>query len=92
MTTEMIKIRGGFELTKHTYLPGLVLKEDCPICGRLVTHDYECNYLSFPIVGESVQIHFNCFECDHEWKGPEVVIHMFVEVKNKYNHTVVESK
>ena len=66
-TIKRFKVKGkGFEIaSKRLYLP-IEFDVDCPHCGEKITSDLESDYLSYPVINHTEQIHFYCNECDNE--------------------------
>lgn len=61
------QIKGEFELAvKRFYFP-FVLKRKCPVCGYLNEHDFEREYLSYPVLNVKEKVGLYCDECDHEF-------------------------
>jgi hypothetical protein len=63
----------GVELDKRTYLPGVTVKSTCPRCGVPWSRDMGSHYLSYPKVGEPVNVYGYCGSCEHEWPVMVVV-------------------
>ena len=56
----------GFEiLSKRFYLPVQHI-EKCFNCGNPVLFDLEDNYLSYPVVGEQIEVWSCCDQCYEE--------------------------
>lgn len=59
---------GEVELNiKRCYLPGVVLKGGCPVCGKPYTRDLGRDYLSHPVANTTNDIY--CY-CDGEDGSP----------------------
>jgi len=56
---------------KRFYIPGVVLKDNCPKCKKEVELDMAVRYLSYPSIGGKEKVHFYCCEddggCAEEW-------------------------
>ena len=51
-----------FEIpVKRLYLPFRVL-DDCPKCGKQRAHDLNSQYLSYPVLGDTISLGFYCEE------------------------------
>jgi hypothetical protein len=51
---------------KRFYLPGVTVEDDCPSCGKIWTWDGDNEYLSYPIMGDKVDLYAAC-ECGANW-------------------------
>ena len=63
------KPHGRLEL-KRCYLPGVVLSDECPSCGKTKTVDLEENYLLLPPMNEAFTFTFYCGDCDEADRRP----------------------
>lgn len=65
----------AFELdVKRFYLPGIVLRDDCPKCGAECVHDFGKWYLSYPQANEAFLEGLYCRACSHEWKVELILV------------------
>lgn len=48
----------------------------CPECGECLERDFEYDYLSYPVFGESCEVILLCYECDYESEPIFVVPHI----------------
>lgn len=56
----------GTEMKKRTYLP-YFFRTNCKSCGKELRTDYTGDeYLSYPVSGEVVKIHFYCPKCQED--------------------------
>tara|TARA_R110000772_G_scaffold17946_3_gene49971 strand:+ start:129072 stop:129341 length:270 start_codon:yes stop_codon:yes gene_type:complete len=64
---KQFRVKGeDFEIaSKRLYLP-IIIELICPHCGEKITSDLESDYLSYPVINHTEQIHFYCNECDNE--------------------------
>lgn len=62
---------------KRFYVPGYVLEDVCPECGKKYKRDFEEHYINYPTIGKQ-NITCWCDKCDHEW---EVKVELIVELK-----------
>jgi hypothetical protein len=72
----------GAELSvKRCYIP-CVLTDACPQCGAEVQRDLSDDYLSYPNLGEPVDVHFYHSADDHEaeWRRQVVLEFSVTEV------------
>ena len=54
----------GTELNvKRFYVPGFIIKSDCPNCGKEQDQDLGDQYLSYPSLGVPSKVHFACEPC-----------------------------
>mgnify|MGYP003543043356 FL=1 len=70
---------GAVELHKRTRLPGVTLRGVCPKCGAAFARDMGDHHLSYPKVGEPIEITAYCGECEHEWRLGALVVRLTVE-------------
>jgi hypothetical protein len=64
--------RESMELSKRTYVPGVVLRSVCPKCMTPWEQDLGRECLSYPTIGEPHNVGGYCSKCQHEW--PVMVI------------------
>lgn len=70
----------GLELdVKRLYLPGLVVKDECPKCQEPWKHDFDSDYLSYPVIGSVQDLGAYCQKCEHEW-SVKVVLRLSLEL------------
>ncbi|TXH09226.1 MAG: hypothetical protein E6R04_08885 [Spirochaetes bacterium] len=78
---EIVSQPGSFELdVKRFYIPGLVFKCQCPVCGLVVHKDMKDDYFSYPEANDSVVVWFYCVECDKNWYAGLVFLKITVEL------------
>lgn len=83
--TKVVQVTGEAELDKRTYLPGVVLTANCPVCDRECETDLGQIYLSYPRTNVPDEVYMACGDehgVDHphvEW-GVEVIVRMSVEI------------
>jgi len=76
-----MKVKKGTEINvKRFYIDGVVLKEICPECGKILTTNLEEQYLSYPVIEMPEEIAFYCDDCD-EYYNFKYIIEMHI---NKY--------
>jgi len=63
----MGKISGKIDV-KRFYMPGLLIRDDCPSCGASEMKDMSHQYVSYPNIGAKILFGFYCDECEHEWE------------------------
>jgi hypothetical protein len=51
---------------KRFYIKGLVVTTICPSCNQELIFDGNNDYLSYPDVNKTTNIHFYCNECDNK--------------------------
>ena len=67
------------ELGKRTRLPGITLRGTCPKCGAAYARDMGDHHISYPKVGEPIEITAYCGECYHEWRLGTIVLRLTIE-------------
>ena len=70
---------------KRFYIPGVVLKEKCPKCGKVVEKDlHHDEYLSYPEVGiNNIDFYHDDEDCEHEWTVPYTLKITLEKIKAK---------
>ncbi len=69
-----------FEIeVKRFYIP-FTIHSNCPRCDRPHSVDLEDQYLSYPVVGEPVEVYFGCEEGDCYDDGPEWEVKVIVSL------------
>ena len=66
---KIIKNKGYklFEIeVKRFYIPFSV-ETNCPRCNTVQTQNLEVDYLSYPTVGNPIDLDFYCGACEHEF-------------------------
>lgn len=74
----------SFDLNSvRCYLPGFVVKSQCPQCQKPAEINLENVYLYFPVVNEPSFVYFDCGNpCFNEWEE-QVILRISLEtVKN----------
>lgn len=66
MKIERVSGRSSIDV-KRLHIPYRV-EADCPTCGKTHLWDGGNSYLSFPVLGKPIELHFYCYVCDLEWK------------------------
>lgn len=66
---------------KRLYLP-FEVKDTCPECGEIATHDMMDNYMSYPILGKPHNLGGYCEGCSHEWRR-QVVLDVSLRAYNR---------
>jgi uncharacterized protein (UPF0212 family) len=69
----------GAQLDKRTYLPGIVITSKCPKCGANYEMDFRDRYLSYPVVGKTIELTAFCGDCEHEGKLGKVILKVTLE-------------
>lgn len=78
---EIISQPGSFELdVKRFYIPGLVFKSQCPVCGLVVHKDMEDDYVSYPKTNTPIEITAYCPECEDHWVAGHILLKVVVEL------------
>ncbi len=56
-------------LKKRQYVP-IIVRVDCPNpnCGSVICRDLTNSYLSYPVVGEEVEMFFECEDCYYNFE------------------------
>ncbi len=49
---------------KRFYMNGIVIEEECPKCGKLMSIDYAHDYLMYPMFNEPIEIGLYCNVAD----------------------------
>lgn len=64
-----------FELDKRFYMPGYVLKSQCPKCGKGYENDFGDGYLSYPMANRPEVWNCCCqdWDCGGEWTVSVIV-------------------
>lgn len=57
---------GSIELgaIKRCYAKGAVASIKCPTCGNDIERDLGGDYLSYPVIGEEIDLSIICFDCE----------------------------
>lgn len=68
----MAELNGKFNPTyelevKRFYVPGFVLKDNCPVCGQERCIDFSQHYLSYPEANKPFNYTMYCDDCNKEW-------------------------
>lgn len=72
--------KGDFQIdVKRLYLP-FTVKQPCPKCGHVCVRNLKNESLSYPWVGQPVNLYGYCDECDHEWKMEVIFDVLLTEV------------
>ena len=58
---------GEIQLAKRFYVPGIVIKDNCPHCGTESTYDLSTSYLSHPTANKPIDFIQCCNKCNREW-------------------------
>jgi hypothetical protein len=79
---KIINVEGDKELTvKRLTLP-VRLDVLCPDCNQIGIHDFEDNYLSYPILNEAECTGYYCEHCDEEFEF-DVTLRVSLEVSEE---------
>ena len=82
---------GGGEVdVKRLYLP-FEVRDACPECGEITTHDMMDKYMSYPVLGKPYNIGGYCYKCLHEWERQvvlDVSLRAYVK-KDKKKHNLL---
>lgn len=83
----MAQLLGQVELecmdVKRFYLPGIQVKDNCPVCGMESVKDLGDDYMSYPMLNHPEPIRFWCesAECGHHWEIG-LILKLTVEIAN----------
>jgi hypothetical protein len=59
---------------KRLYLPGLVIRDTCPNCGKECSNDLGEVSTSYPVINAPTTYTLYCGDgCEHEWEIPIVI-------------------
>ncbi len=67
---------------KRLRMPGVVLRDTCPVCKTVWTFDMREQYFSYPTVGDPIRLYAYCVndDCQHEWAAGEVILKITLEI------------
>lgn len=58
-------VKGSLDI-KRMNLPGVVVEDDCPKCGKKWTFNGKTDYVSYPILGDKINLYGWC-DCGADW-------------------------
>jgi hypothetical protein len=62
------KLTGDVELGKRVHVDGLIIRDTCPKCKARYERDFSTHpHLSYPKLGELIELKACCKKCQHEW-------------------------
>jgi hypothetical protein len=80
LTGKCSSLYGDVELGKRVHLPGLILTDTCPNCTTPYERDFAVHpHLSYPKIGEPIELNAYCDVCGHEWSPGRIIIRVTVE-------------